>query len=88
MNADIFIGIIIGIVVSIIVFYTYSSKQLYGGELFIDRGYVRPDIYLELDQRYERPVDVAKQRYILLKVRVIRSNHDDRPKTYDQASAK
>lgn len=71
------IGFIAGMLFTAVVVQLYFRRAMYGGELFVDRTYKRPDIYVEFDKRYSEPVEVAKQRYILLRVRVVRSSRRD-----------
>lgn len=67
------VAFLLGIALTLVVERVYFNKTMYGGELFIDRAYKRPDIYLDLDRRYTNANELAKQRYILLRIRVVRS---------------
>ena len=67
------LAFLVGIASTLVVLKLYSHKVMYGGELFVDRAYKRPDIYLDLDRRYSNANELAKQRYILLRIRVVRS---------------
>lgn len=67
------LAFLLGIALTLIVVKVYFDKTMYGGELFVDRSYKRPDIYLDLDRRYTNANELAKQRYILLRIRVVRS---------------
>ncbi len=73
INVDYVLAFIVGVIVTLIVIRLYFHKTMYGGELFVDRSYKRPDIYLDLDRRYSDAVELTKQRYILLRIRVVRS---------------
>lgn len=66
------LGFIFGALLCYVVVRVYSNRVLYGGELIVDRSYTRPEIYLELDRRYSSATEVSKQRYILLRVRIVR----------------
>lgn len=67
------LAFLLGIALTLIVVKVYFDKTMYGGELFVDRSYKRPDIYLDLDRRYTNANELAKQRYILLRIRVVQS---------------
>lgn len=71
------VAFLVGIVLTLIAVKVYFNKTMYGGELFVDRSYKRPDIYLDLDRRYTNANELAKQRYILLRIRVIQSRSAD-----------
>lgn len=67
------LAFLLGIALTLIVVKVYFDKTMYGGELFVDRSYKRPDIYLDLDRRYTNANELAKQRYVLLRIRVVQS---------------
>lgn len=74
---DVCIGFLMGIGFSCIVLYIYLRRLMFGGDIFVDRTYDRPEIYLQLDRRYRDACEVAKQRYLLLRVKVVH-NRDRR----------
>lgn len=77
LEIDTLLAFVVGIALTLIIVRLYFNRAMYGGELYVDRTYKRPDIYLDLDRRYANPADVAKQRYILLRVRTVRYDRTD-----------
>lgn len=71
------LAFILGVLITLAVVQLYFHHNMYGGELFVDRSYKRPDIYLDLDRKYSDANEIAKQRYILLRVTVVRSRSAD-----------
>lgn len=71
------LAFIVGVLITLAVVKLYFHRSMYGGELFVDRSCKRPDIYLDLDQKYSDANEIAKQRYILLRIKVIRSRSAD-----------
>lgn len=72
-NFNLILAFLLGFIIASIIIYTYLHIVGYGGILFVDRSYTRPDIYVELDNRFTSAADLAKHKITILKIRSIRS---------------